>query len=141
MQKLTIVSLVASLTACGAPLQQRLSDHTQKIYQDYINYAKFTEAFLKFRSEDLGLELSKEKIKKQLKDPDSANFRNVRYVSFKSEGRLICGEYNAKNSYGAYVGYRLFVGSPAEVTTEQENPNKVYTKTLDSEALRVVCSI
>lgn len=38
-----------------------------------------------------------------LKDPDSAKFRNV-----KVKWDTVCGEVNAKNSFGGYVGYRRF---------------------------------
>src|SRR5690606_39009213 len=41
----------------------------------------------------------------QLKDPDSVQFRDL-VVGTKS-GR-VCGEFNAKNSFGAYVGYKWF---------------------------------
>lgn len=40
-----------------------------------------------------------------LKDPDSVKFRNVKL--FRATGS-VCGEYNAKNSYGGYVGYTPF---------------------------------
>lgn len=39
-------------------------------------------------------------IRESLKDPDSAKFRNIYEV---------CGEVNAKNSYGAYTGFKKFV--------------------------------
>lgn len=38
-----------------------------------------------------------------LKDPDSAKFRGV-----KVKWGTVCGEVNAKNSFGGYVGYRRF---------------------------------
>ena len=44
-----------------------------------------------------------------LKDPDSAEFRD------KHRGKLVygqiamCGEVNAKNAFGGYVGYRRFI--------------------------------
>lgn len=38
-----------------------------------------------------------------LKDPESAKFRSV-----KVKWDTVCGEVNAKNSYGGYVGYRRF---------------------------------
>ncbi|WP_152414793.1 hypothetical protein [Blastomonas sp. AAP53] len=41
-------------------------------------------------------------------DPIAVQFRNVR-----AQGAVICGEYNAKNSYGAYVGFDNFVFEPA----------------------------
>jgi hypothetical protein len=39
-----------------------------------------------------------------LKDPSSVQFRNV-----KANSEVICGEYNSKNSYGAYSGFEPFV--------------------------------
>lgn len=48
-----------------------------------------------------------EKARAGLKDPFSARFRNV-YLSDSQIGPMVCGELNAKNSYGAYVGFRRF---------------------------------
>ncbi|MDC5446163.1 hypothetical protein ACT4Y9_18345 [Acinetobacter baumannii] len=39
-------------------------------------------------------------VSEQLKDPESAEFRNVKGV---------CGEVNAKNSYGGYTGFKRFI--------------------------------
>lgn len=39
-----------------------------------------------------------------LKDPSSVQLRNV-----KANANVICGEYNSKNSYGAYAGFEPFV--------------------------------
>jgi len=48
-----------------------------------------------------------------LKDPESARFRDVKSRRF-TDGRGdevfgVCGEINAKNSYGGYIGFRGFV--------------------------------
>jgi hypothetical protein len=43
-------------------------------------------------------------IAEQLKDPGSAQFRNV-----VDRGELVCGEVNAKNSFGGYGGYKPFL--------------------------------
>ncbi|MGV8805320.1 MAG: hypothetical protein ACWA6Y_10210 [Polaromonas sp.] len=45
----------------------------------------------------------------QLKDPDSATFRNE---TLRPPGTL-CGEYNSKNSMGGYAGYARFIVSKA----------------------------
>jgi hypothetical protein len=45
-----------------------------------------------------------------LKDPDSARFRNQKSV---------CGEVNAKNSYGGYVGFRRFIAVGKGVMLEK----------------------
>lgn len=45
----------------------------------------------------------------QLKDPDSAQFRNEIVISpWGLANSVLCGEVNAKNSMGGYVGYRSF---------------------------------
>jgi len=43
-------------------------------------------------------------VKGRLKDPDSAQFRNVRRLP---DGD-ICGEVNSKNGFGGYVGFQHF---------------------------------
>ena len=43
-----------------------------------------------------------------LKDPDSVKIRNISF-SLVEEG-FFCGQFNAKNSFGAYGGYVYFFG-------------------------------
>lgn len=47
-----------------------------------------------------------------LKDPGSTEFRNLYLHNIKASGlsksAYVCGEFNAKNSFGAYVGYSRF---------------------------------
>jgi len=50
----------------------------------------------------------KEAVLDQLKDPASAEFRNVNVSTF-SGSPLVCGEVNAKNSHGGYTGFRHFM--------------------------------
>jgi hypothetical protein len=51
------------------------------------------------------------KVIDRLKDPESARIRNVRSSlhSLSSGERYVCGEVNAKNAHGGYVGFRNFV--------------------------------
>lgn len=51
--------------------------------------------------EDSGVERL---VRARLKDPDSARFQNIRNVG-RGE---ICGEVNAKNAFGGYVGFQHF---------------------------------
>lgn len=51
---------------------------------------------------------AKKIIKNSLKDPDSVQFKDVRAVTNTKGEKSICGSYNAKNSYGGYVGYKEF---------------------------------
>lgn len=45
-------------------------------------------------------------VARQLKDPSSAQFQNV-FIS--ADGKSVCGEFNAKNGFGAYGGFKRFI--------------------------------
>lgn len=51
---------------------------------------------------------AQETVADSLKDPESARFRGVAIKTYNGN-RIVCGEVNAKNSYGGYVGYEPFV--------------------------------
>ncbi len=51
---------------------------------------------------------NEERVKATLKDPGSAMFRNVR-IGRGLGAPAVCGEVNAKNSFGGYLGYNRFV--------------------------------
>jgi hypothetical protein len=44
-------------------------------------------------------------VRAQLKDPDSAQFDSMKQGT---DTKIIYGRVNAKNSFGAYIGYRAF---------------------------------
>jgi hypothetical protein len=50
-----------------------------------------------------------------LRDPESARFRGVRVVREADGSDALCGELNAKNAYGGYVGYEPFYSPLVEV--------------------------
>jgi len=54
-------------------------------------------------------------VKSIMKDPKSAQFRDV-YISYPNinpKSAFVCGEVNAKNSFGAYDGFERFVSQPS----------------------------
>lgn len=53
------------------------------------------------------LEQIKRGVAQDLKDPSSAEIRDVKVVEGPG-GRFLCGEVNGKNSYGAYAGFVPF---------------------------------
>ena len=55
---------------------------------------------------------AQESVKALLKDPSSAEFRNMNGM---------CGEVNSKNSFGAYTGFVRFIGTPDITVIEGEN--------------------
>lgn len=47
------------------------------------------------------------KVERLLKDPNSVQYRDV-ILSRSRNGAAVCGELNAKNSYGGYIGFARF---------------------------------
>ena len=74
----------------------------------------------------------KQNIRADLKDPNSAEFRNV----FITSVGHICGEVNAKNSFGAYTGFkRFFATSPDLISIE----GVIYDSASFQELLEILC--
>lgn len=79
--------LLSSLYLCGGGVAQPVND-----VQSYIEAAK---AYFK----------------QNLKDPFSVRFKDILVFTKAPNGKPVhgvCGQLNAKNSYGAYVGFRPF---------------------------------
>lgn len=61
---------------------------------------------------------AKRAVRASLKEPDSAQFKDV-YANYTEEfGVVACGQFNAKNSYGAYPGFKRFISSGKSVILE-----------------------
>ncbi|HHA2828526.1 TPA: hypothetical protein ACOFCC_001894 [Stenotrophomonas maltophilia] len=57
-------------------------------------------------------------VRGELKDPDAAQFRDVRANYTEEFGVVACGRVNAKNEFGGYTGLRRFVSSGKSVILE-----------------------
>lgn len=64
-------------------------------------------------------------VKQQLKDPDSAQFKNVKNK---------CGEVNAKNTYGGYTGFKRFVVVADSVLIESDQEDEILPFSLNWQA-------
>ena len=54
--------------------------------------------------EDPKIAQAKEAVGRELKDPGSAQYRDIEVYD-----GVVCGQVNAKNSYGGYVGFQPFL--------------------------------
>jgi hypothetical protein len=55
-----------------------------------------------------------DQVRAQFKDPGSVQFKDAKVFSWSdtvSKGSAVCGQINAKNSYGAYAGFSYFIAS------------------------------
>ncbi len=63
--------------------------------------------------------LGKTAVKSLLKNPETAEFRSIEYVKFKTGG-FICGEVKSKNSFGGYSGWQHFISAGSQNTYLEE---------------------
>jgi hypothetical protein len=63
--------------------------------------------------DDLWIETTKDAVRRGLRDPSSAVFRNVKiYRPLPNRNTpVVCGEVNSKNGFGGMTGYQGFIGS------------------------------
>lgn len=54
------------------------------------------------------IESAKRAVREQMKDPESARFKSV-FERAVRDTHAVCGQFNGKNAFGGYVGYRRFV--------------------------------
>lgn len=66
-------------------------------------------------------------VTKDFHDPGSAQWRGLFISKSEREGPVLCGEVNAKNHFGAYVGFRPFF-----VPDEEEGLREIGTSSSDS---------
>lgn len=60
----------------------------------------------------LNEKLLREAMVNHLKDAESARFKSIVYKPSGPEGMWeMCGEVNAKNAFGGYVGFTKFIGA------------------------------
>ncbi|MBV6686361.1 MULTISPECIES: hypothetical protein [Xanthomonas] len=57
-------------------------------------------------------------VRGELKDPDAAQFKDVRANYTEEFGVAACGRVNARNELGGYTGFRRFVSSGKSVILE-----------------------
>lgn len=48
-------------------------------------------------------------VRQNMRDPESVRFRNVEVADSHPTRWLICGEFNAANGFGGYVGFQPFI--------------------------------
>lgn len=59
---------------------------------------------------DTEIDAVKTAMEDRLADPFSAQFRDFKTSASDDGSKTVCGRVNAKNKFGAYVGFRYFIG-------------------------------
>lgn len=143
--RLIVLALLgaSTLAGCGIPLRyqdtehykSRLQSQSDRRMQEHLRVEGAYIARAKLLTEEVErigaasvLANARTQIADSLKDPDSAKFRNVRFIQHEG-GALICGEVNAKNAYGGYVGYTKFLSDSKESEIYDESSRDVRLTT------------
>jgi len=102
-----------------------LTENEKKVLADYLDgenaYNKATNA-RKIAWMNQGMEA----VKSLLKDPGSAQFRNVYFHFGAARIPATCGEVNPRNSYRTYGGYQKFVSLGSSDTTTLQGQFKDF---------------
>lgn len=101
-------------------------------------YASDTNSYYLKNGEEKTIAAAKAVVKQSLKDPDSAKFQNVRVVDY-NDGKVVCGEVNAKNSYGGYVGYASFVAGVLNAKTYDTSSQYEYINEAANAGIVAAC--
>ncbi len=111
------IIFVFASSGCGVmAYKERLSQLQRDSHLDIYKYSIEMRQYIIENGEKKGIEAAQLALKRGLKDPESAMFRNVR-TEQTEDGIVVCGEYNAKNSYGGYVGFNRFVAGSTRAST------------------------
>ena len=73
-------------------------------------------------------------VKERLSDPGSAQFRNV-----QAKNGAVCGEVNAKNKMGGYVGFTRFMYLKGSAHVWRSDPESADER-LVNEAISTLCA-
>ncbi len=110
MKHIVVTTLTLALYGCATGNGGVYGAIRHSSLSEVASYAKTVNFFLTTGTPEQAIQAAKQAVADGMKDPSSAQFRNVRLVSYL-DGQVICGEVNAKNSYGGYVGFSPFVAS------------------------------
>ncbi len=102
MRNLIFIAGGLLLGSCGSAPEPTSGGSAGDIYSDLGKQAAWNE-------------VGKDAIKAKLKDPDSAQFRNVKFHVGMGKP-VTCGEVNAKNSFGGYSGFERFIAAGDVIT-------------------------
>lgn len=83
----------------------------------------------------LAIRVAKADVPRGLKDPESAEFRDLFAVKTPKGGYMVCGEINSKNSFGAKTGYSKFIYNTTLTIFEEQMPRATFVEAWNGSCL------
>lgn len=116
---IALVVIIAGLASCGKSKQQIEQEARQREAAQRVEAErKQAEAEQKAIAEKT--QRFKDQLLSSLRDPSSAQLRNLR-IERGEGGEALCGEINAKNAYGGYVGFQPFAVTEKKMANTESN--------------------
>lgn len=140
MKKVLITALVVVLCGCAPTLYRTaVDDLSDASLNEVIAYSNEIKDFLYSGGNEIeAIELGKKAVLHVLKDPDSAKFRDVRLKAY-FDGAVVCGQVNAKNSYGGYAGFKSFVAGIKGATLRDESSRYATANAASNTGIGAAC--
>jgi len=117
------ISVSATLSGCGKSKKQLEAEATAKQEAQLVLERQKVETEQKRLAEEQKkvdealITRLQSQTAQQMKDPTSTQFRSTHLNTTKT---ALCGQVNAKNSFGGYVGFRDFITTDKEVFIKPE---------------------
>ncbi|WP_420722498.1 hypothetical protein [Hwanghaeella sp. LZ110] len=107
MKKITTIVAVLCFSLVTQPTWAKsVKEASIAVFESTAKLGSTT--FTEFNDDAAKIEEAKAAVLSVLKDPESAQFRNV-FITTPTQGTAVCGEVNAKNSYGGFTGFQYFI--------------------------------
>lgn len=120
-------SLILLLLIGGAVFSSFLDRRAPTASQSAVNAPPSPEQQLR-EAARAALALAERAVRAGLKDPESAKFGKLIAVKTEAGGVLVCGDVNARNSFGAYGGSKKFMWSLSVTVLEESMPAREFAK-------------
>ena len=114
-------------------------EDARKVSMQYIdNISDGNQQYLNRNGVQKLISTASKQVLELLKDPESAIIRKARMVRYQGK-ILVCGEVNAKNSYGGYVGYTRFIAGAYSAVLEYKSSDPEFAAAANY-GLSMACS-
>lgn len=130
MRKLLTIPLIALLAGCASPPRAVSVAETKAPEEPRFKVPITSEQE----------QIAKAAVAGMLKDPESARFQGIYGMQRAGHPEVtsICGEVNAKNSYGGYAGFSRFLVSGSIVELWDRNPKYGYS--VGNSLIALICT-
>lgn len=140
MKNIVAIALTLALYGCATGDGGVYGDIRRSALSEVAGYAKTVKLFLATGTPEQAVQDAKQALADGMKDPSSVQFRNVRLVNYL-DGQVICGEVNAKNSYGGYVGFSPFVASSSAYHLYDNDKKHDLIASASNAGINVACTV